>query len=144
MKRDITLAIIVGFIFGVIFALIITNLPKIVREGIKLQSYKPIATPTIIQVKNTTSAFELTLDLPKDESISDTKIIEVSGSTNPHMTVFIESEIDQMAVESNDAGVFAGKIILSEGVNTIFLTAYDEAGNSITKNLNIFYTTEKL
>lgn len=144
MKRDITLAIIVGFIFGVIVALILTNLPKIVKEGIKLQSSKPIATPTIIQVKNTTSSIELTVDSPKDESISDTKIIEVSGSTKPSTTVFIESEIDQMTVESNDSGGFAGKVILSEGVNTIFLTVYDEAGNSITKNLNIFYTTEKL
>ena len=144
MKRDIILAIIVGFIIGVIVALILTNLPKIVKEGIKLQSSKPIATPTVIQVKNTTSSLELTLDLPKDESISDTKSIEVSGQTKASMTVFIESEIDQMTVESNDAGGFAAKINLSEGVNTIFLTVYDEAGNSNTKNLNIFYTTEKL
>lgn len=144
MKRDITLAIIVGFIIGVIVALILTNLPKIVKEGIKLQSSKPIATPTIIQVENTTSSFELTLNSPVNESISDTKIIAVSGTTKASMTVFIESEIDQMTVESNDSGAFAAKINLSEGVNTIFLTVYDDAGNSNTKNLNIFYTTEKL
>lgn len=133
-----------GFIIGIIVALILTNLPKIVKEGIKLQSSNPIATPTIIQVQNATSSLELTLDSPKDESISDTKSIEVSGRTKASMTVFIESEIDQMTVESNDSGGFAGKINLSEGVNTIFLTVYDELGNSNTKNLNIFYTTEKL
>ncbi len=144
MKRDITLAIIVGFIIGVIVALILTNLPKIVKEGIKLQNSKPIATPTIIQVQNTTSSLDLTLDTPVNESISDTKIIEVSGSTKSHTTVFIESEIDQITVESNDTGAFTGKINLNEGVNAIFLTVYDEAGNSNTKNLNIFYTTEKL
>lgn len=138
------MAIIVGFIIGVIVALILTNLPKIVTEGINLQGAKPIATPTITQVQNTTSSLELTLDSPVNESISDTKIIEVSGRTNPHLTVFIESEIDQMTLDSNDSGGFAGKINLSEGVNTIFLTVYDEVGNSNTKNLNIFYTTEKL
>ncbi len=144
MKRDIAMAIIVGFVIGAIVAVIVTNLPKIISGGINFQSSKPTVTPTAIEDKNVTSSLDLTLNSPKDDSISDTKSIEVSGSTKPHTPVLIESEIDQIMVESGDSGIFTSKINLSEGVNTIYFTIYDEAGNSNTKNLNIFYTTEKL
>lgn len=144
MKRDITIAIIVGFIIGIIVALILTNLPKIVKDGIKISSSLPTASPTITQIENTASPFELTLDSPKDESISISKNIELSGHTKPHNIVIMESEIDQITVESNDTGAFSAKLDLREGVNSIFLTSYDETGNSDTKNINIFYTSEKL
>lgn len=144
MKRDITMAIIVGFIIGAIVAVVLTNLPKIISGGIKLQSSKPSATPTIIQEKDLTSSLELTVNSPKDESISDSKNIDITGSAKPQTPVFIESEIDQITVETNDSGEFSGKINLTEGINSIFLTVYDEAGNSNIKNLTIFYTTEKL
>lgn len=144
MKRDIAIAIIAGFIIGAIVAIVVTNLPKIISGGIKFQSSKPAPTPTVIQDKNPNSTLELILNTPKDESISDTKSLEISGSTNPNVSVFIESDNDHTAVNSNDSGSFTGKINLSEGVNAIVITVYDEAGNSNTKNLNIFYTAEKL
>ncbi len=56
------MAIIVGFVIGAIVALTITNLPKIVSEGIKLQNGNPVATPTATQIKDTDSAFPLTID----------------------------------------------------------------------------------
>lgn len=143
MKKEILVAIIIGFFIGVITALTVTNLPKLI-SGIKFQTVTQSPTPTISQIQESVINPDINIESPKDESVSDTKSVNISGSTDKNNTVLIESADDQVAEIASDSGRFSTKMNLREGVNTIYLTVYDQSGNSNTKTLNIYYTSEKL
>lgn len=144
MKKDIAVAILAGFVIGVIVALTAANLPQIIKGGIKVPTSNPPAAITPPQVETALQNLDFTLDEPKDESVSDTKIIDISGRAKTGQTVFIESQNDHKAVEVDASGNFTGKLNLTEGLNTIFITLYDETGNSNLKTINVYYTSEKL
>lgn len=144
MRKDVGVAIFIGFLIGIIAALTVTNLPKILRDGIRIPSGKLSASPTPPIVKTAALSLDITVDQPKDESIADAKSINISGNTKPGQTVLIETSSSQDTADADSGGKFTQKLDLTEGVNTIYLSAYDESGNAITKTVNVYYTSEKL
>ncbi len=144
MKKDVAVAICAGFVLGVIVALTATNLPNILKEGIKIPTTKQSPSPTSPEVKTPLPNLDLTIDSPKDESISDTKTATVSGRAKGGQTVLIETANNYDTPDIEASGKFTSKLDLTEGVNTLYFTLYDDNGNSIAKTVNIYYTTEKL
>lgn len=143
MKKEILVAILIGFFIGVVAALTVTNLPKLLKS-IKFQTVTKSPSPTISQIIETVVNPDINIESPRDESVSDTKSVNISGSIHKNNTILIESADDQVAEVASDSGRFSTKMNLREGANTIYFTVYDESGNSITKTLNVYYTTEKL
>ena len=144
MKKDILVAICVGFVLGAIAALTVTNLPKIIKEGIKTSSNKISATPAPLEIKTNIQSIDFSVDSPKDGSVSDNKSIDITGKAKAGQIVLIETENDQKAIDPDSSGNFTTKLNLNEGVNNIYLTIYDEGGNSNSKIISVYYTTEKL
>lgn len=142
MKKDVVVAILVGFLLGVVVALTASNLPKIIGENLKKSKALPIVSPT--PLATSTSILEFAVEEPKDESVSDSKTLSITGLTRPNQTVVLASETDHDVLTADSSGRFASKLDLIEGVNRIYITVYDAAGNSAAKTLNIYYTTEKL
>lgn len=143
MKKEIIVAIIIGFFIGAAAAWSMTHLPKLLN-GIKIQTSTKPPSPAISQIQNTSISPDIKIDSPKDESVSDSKSIDVTGSIARGNTILIESLDNQITTQASDSGSFSSKVSLREGANTIYLTVYDQSGNSNTKSLNIYYTTEKL
>lgn len=142
MKRDVVTAIIIGFILGGIGALTATNLPNILKETTssdKLPSLSPTETPQIAVDRIT-----LTIDQPQDQSISESKTIDLVGRAQQAMLILLESDRETKTIEATTDGIFRTKINLTEGANNIYITAYDDKGEANTKPLTIFYTSEKL
>lgn len=142
MKKDVLVAIGVGFILGTVVALAATNLPQIIKTlKVPIVNQPPSPTP---QVTTAPQNQEFTIDAPADESVAETKTIDISGTTRGGKMILIETATDNTTVNLDDSGRFTGKLNLTEGVNTIYVTLYDDNGNSATKTLNVYYTTEKL
>lgn len=142
MKKDVTVAICAGFVLGIIVALTATNLPNILK--IKIPTTGQTPSPTAPEVKTPLPNLDLTVDSPKEESISDSKTATVSGHAKGGQTVLIETADNYDTPDIEASGKFTSKLDLAEGVNTVYFTLYDDNGNSIAKTVNVYYTTEKL
>lgn len=144
MKRDIAVAIFAGFVIGVIVALAATNLPQIIQKGLKISRNSPRPSITPALVETSAQNLDFTINSPKDESVSDAKTADISGRAKEGQTILLENAGDQLTLEASKSGDFTGKLNLAEGLNTIYVTAIDSEGNSNTKSINVYYTTEKL
>jgi hypothetical protein len=145
MKKDIIIAVIVGFVLGVGSALLIVNLPSLLTllkrtAPSQLATINP--TPTLPTVSNTSSL--LTLESPAPESIATSKNIQITGKTAPGTILVLTTERDNSPYEASESGNFAFPLSLKEGANTAIITAYNESGEAETKTLTIYYTSEKL
>jgi hypothetical protein len=81
------------------------------------------------------SGFFLHIDEPLDESIVDTNLVQVSGSTTPDATVTVNSEV----VVVDEHGQFIAMMELEEGPNAIEIVAMDNQGNQDYRILTIIY-----
>lgn len=144
MKKDIILALCSGAIIGSLAALLLTNLPNLIKDKSKITETN---NGTHLQVNtplNNVKPAELTIESPADNSVSDNKKIEVSGETQKDNTVVIETDFDNNVFVASSDGKFKIPLSLSEGVNQIYITVYNSQGDAVNKNISVFYTNEKL
>ena len=86
----------------------------------------------------------LTVTTPTDELITNTDTLTVSGTTNdatssPVTVTITLNTVDQGAVTVDGGGAFSKSVTLSEGSNTIVVTATDSAGkaSSVTRTVTL-------
>lgn len=144
MKKDIIMALCAGALVGSLAALLITNLPNLLRE----KSQPPETNNnTAVQLNNPLNSIkpaELIINSPPDNSVVDNKKIEISGETQKDNIVVIETDLDNNVFVASSDGKFKIPLSLSEGVNQIYITAYNSIGDAVNKNISVFYTGEKL
>jgi len=142
MRKDITFAVLVGFVLGALTAIIVVNLPNFFNRPSSTQVSEtiPSVAPTIPAHKDV----KLTIEQPLDETIASKKSISVIGGTDAGNTVVMETNLDIDVKESSSDGSSPFPVNLAEGGNTFTITAYNEKGQSGTKTLTVFYTSEKL
>lgn len=145
MKRDVMAAILAGFLLGGIVAVTITNLPnliKIKQSPLSKESQLPTATP-IISPKSL-PAYQIEVTAPDDQSIAEESVLEILGKGKPESVFLIETAGEMKTTISDKNGAFKEKINLTDGQNDIYISSYDENGESATGNLTVYYTKEKL
>ena len=101
-------------------------------------SYKPtpsqvITSPTMTQTP-TTSSLPLTVTSPTETTVS-TQLISISGQTLPSADVFV----NETQLKADPQGKFSTQVLLDEGENTIVITANDENGNHVEKEITVSY-----
>ncbi len=147
MNKDALLATAIGFVIG----LCITGLLLVGPSVLKMMPKLSLQLPKIAQnkPKDTKKAdvkpvdFAFTIDSPIHESIESNDEILVSGTTLPQATVILQGASDDIVVESNTSGKYAGKISLVEGRNVVTVTSYLKDKQS-TKSITVYYTPETL
>lgn len=144
MKKDVIIAVIIGFILGGSLALTATNLPNLLKKAKPSLVSDSATTSPSPSVSIKESEIKLEVEKPENESISEEKTITVSGKTKPGNIVFVETDTKGEGGEADKDGNFMEKITLNEGSNTIYIASYDEKGESATKTITVFYTEEKL
>jgi hypothetical protein len=80
-------------------------------------------------------ALVLQVKTPADESIVDTPVITVTGTTIPGAVVSVDGTL--AAVDSK--GEFQSAIALEEGPNVIEVVASDDSGNQVYSILTVIY-----
>ncbi len=97
---------------------------------------------SILPTPTTQAKFSLlTIDTPKDESVSDSKSIKVSGTTEAK-TIVISTENDQDVVTPDENKKYTTNVELNKGVNLIRITAITDDGKEESQTLTISYEEE--
>lgn len=141
MRKEVLIAIIIGFGLGLVITFGVWTANKALREA------APEATPVPEEVAPTptpTPELSLVVASPEDNSISEEETIEVSGSTAPGAIVVILYQEGEKILEADSEGKFSTEITLAGGANEIKISAYDEEGNETEKILTVVYSTAEI
>ncbi len=139
MKQERIILSFIMVIIGLIFAGIIFYFyqsTKVIPDSKTVQNDSQTPTPTLAPT------IFLTVDSPKDESISDSKTVRVSGKTNPEATVVILTLEGEEIVKPSLQGDFVTNITISSGTNFIKVIAMTPDGETQTIQRTVSYTTE--
>jgi len=139
MKQERIILSFIMVIIGLIFAGIIFYFyqsTKVIPDTKTAQNNSQTPTPTLAPT------IFLTLDSPKDESISDSKTVRISGKTNPEATVVILTLEGEEIVKPSLQGDFVTNITISNGTNFIKVIAMTPDGETQTIQRTVSYTTE--
>lgn len=145
MKKEVILAIAIGFALG----LVITFGIWTANKSLKGLPGRPTPTPQTVDATPTTTtdnsaAISLALTSPADEALVATPKITVSGKTVAGATVVIIDEANQQIMAADDKGEFSVTVSLIAGYNTIRVAAYDTSGNTTTQSVIVTYSTAKI
>jgi len=142
MKRDIVIAMLIGFVGGVIVAVGIINGPALFkRNSTNLSLDKTNPVPVTVGAQNSVN---FSIDSPPDNSIQAEKSTTVKGKAEAKTTMVVDTDSDSFISDVSGDGTFGQTVALSEGANRIQVTNYNAKGDSETKTITVFYTPEKL
>lgn len=149
MKKEVFLAISIGFILGLIITFGIWTANKSLKKpsGAISQSPTPsVANNNTAPIPTSSPVNKITLNItsPVDESLSATQTVNLVGKTVPDATVAVLFETGETILTASPTGDFTFEIPLDGGYNRISVRAYDQNGNSSTQNLIVSYTTQKI
>lgn len=140
MRKEVLIAIIIGFGLGLVITFGIWTANKALRESVP----EVAPTPEVTPIPSPTPSFFLILTSPEDNSISAEETIEVSGSTVPGAIVVILYQEGEKILEADEEGEFSTEITLAGGANEIRVSAYDQEGNEAEKLLTVVYSTAEI
>ena len=85
----------------------------------------------------------LNVDEPKDESLTDTRKIEVKGKTNPQNTLIVSSNIDDIIENPAIDGSFSINLSIEAGSNILTIRAVSPGGDEKTEQKVVTYSAEE-
>ncbi len=154
MKKEVFLAIIIGFGLGLIITYGIWIANKSLKDLPKNTASKessspttapnPTSSPTDSSNQTPSSGINLSISSPENESLVTNNTVTITGTTTAGATIAILHEKGELLIEADPSGNFSSDLVLEGGYNLITLTAHDSTGNQISKNLMLTYTTSKI
>jgi hypothetical protein len=90
-------------------------------------------TPTIVQ------PLTLELESPTDGTIVEGSTLTVTGKTLPNTTVVFYTETAEGSAQSDASGNFSGTITLTNGINSLVVTAFGEDGEEKTVSVDVVF-----
>lgn len=122
MNKDTIVASVIGFGLGLIAAITLWVVPRILP---KISSAKPI--PSVQESAPPSGSFVnngLEITAPMDGEVTKESEITVTGKAPNAATVLVNTATETIAVIPDTAGNFSSKIILTEGANEISVAAF--------------------
>lgn len=136
MKKEVILAIVIGFSLG----LVITFGIYTARQALnRHQSANPSPSPQ--SAPAATPVHSLTLTAPEDEAVLSQPTATVSGMTTANALVTLFTESEELLVYADAGGKFSAPITLVGGANDITVTAITPDGLTATAQLTLIYST---
>lgn len=131
-------AVIVGLIAaGIAFYLyqMTKTIPPSKKETISIKNQiSPTPTPN--------NQNFLTVENPKDESVTDTKTVTISGKTEPGATIIVSTENSDQVVNAAGNGDYTLTTTIGSGTNVIQITAVFTNGEEKKVTRTVTYSTE--
>ena len=152
MKKEVILAIAIGFALGLVITFGIWTANKSLAS---LDTNTPTPTPTLITISGTpqptavqptatqvTSNSLLTITAPEDELLTNKNSVTVTGKATAGASVTIAYENNKQQIVVADAsGNFTANVDLIAGYNIISVTAFDANGNESNQTITVTYST---
>jgi len=135
--------IVLAFIAALI-GLLVAGILFFIYESTKNISTSPDENNTIStkQAEPSSNTF-LTVSKPIDESVVVSKVVEVSGKTNPDATIVILTPLDQKVVAPTSSGNFSTTVNIDSDQNIIEITAILKNGQQQKILRTVTFSTEK-
>jgi len=146
MKKEILIAIIIGFVLGLVITFGIWTANKSLKEGATTQPKEVTENETnIIPVPTQTEEkLPLTIISPENNALVNQEKLEIVGKTSPKAVVAVVYEEGEKIIEADEGGDFKQEITLVGGGNEITISAFDNEGNEASKTLNLVYSTAEI
>ncbi|HXS14749.1 MAG TPA: hypothetical protein VN711_01355 [Candidatus Saccharimonadales bacterium] len=130
-------------LFAVVIGLIVAGAAFFIYQSTRTISPSSLKTINVTAPTPTSGpSIPLSVDSPQDESVVTSKIVTVSGKTDPSATVMVETSSDDTVVQPSSAGAFSLTITLPDSENTILVTAIGKDGSEVQKTLTVAYETQ--
>lgn len=139
MKKEVLIAILIGFGLGLIITFGIWTANKAIKET----PSEEVVPPPTVEI-SPVPAFSLTINQPEDNSLSENEKITVSGSTAANAVVVILYQEGEKILEADKEGNFETEISLVGGANEIKVSAYDSEGSETSQTLTVVYSTAEI
>ncbi|MEK7154619.1 MAG: Ig-like domain-containing protein [Patescibacteria group bacterium] len=144
MKKEVFLAIAIGFALGLVITFGIwtanKSLKNLPQPSPTTTSLVPSPTPTNLSAQ----AGQLTLSSPEDELLTSADTVTLSGKAPTGSTVIVTYEDGEKVLLPDASGNFTASIDLISGFNIINVYSYDAAGNESSQSLTVTYSTAKI
>jgi hypothetical protein len=136
MKKEMFIAILIGFLLGLIitFGVYRLRVAKNPKTGI------PVATPAASTLP-TTSSSQITIHSPEEGAIQEIKSATVTGSTIPDSYVVLFVTNTEYIRQSDATGNFSFDVELAEGSNLLTVNVLTDDGTVLTKERTVIVTT---
>jgi hypothetical protein len=139
MRKEVIIAILLGFVVGLFIAYGIYTANKAVKDT---KITQPISTNNESLPSPTPGlSFSLTLNEPEDNIVLNSDTATVSGQTEPKTVVAVMGEEGEELILSDEQGLFSTSLELIGGLNQIKVVAVDTNGNKQEKEINVIYST---
>jgi len=142
MRREVVIAIVLGFVFGLLITGGIWWITKSSQTDVPSQSSDVSLTPSPTEFLS--KEIPLKINEPKNESIVEAASVKLKGETLPLAVVVIIYPEGESIVEADDKGDFESTVTLKGGANEIKVTVYDEKGNKREEIITLVYSTAKI
>lgn len=142
MRKEIIIAITVGFVIG----LIITFGIYTANRALKQKSQPAAELPSVEAPSAPTPPPALLLEItePENNLVVNKNKITVSGKADAKTTIAILAEDFEDLLLTDEEGVFSSEVPLTGGANEIKIIAINKSGEKEEKVITIVYTTAKI
>jgi hypothetical protein len=142
MRAEKVVLSFVAVLVGLIAAGIAFYLYQATRT-VPASQTKPLAVaPTPTATQPTDEEHLLQIDNPKDESVSDKKLITISGKTVKGSTIVITTEDGDQVVKPADNGNFTTTQSIPDGTSLLYITAIFPDGSEKKETRTVTFSTE--
>lgn len=141
MNKDIMVASIIGFGLGLIGAVALWFVPKMLPKITKPQS-SPV--PQVNeQVLGENAQMNIEIQNLKDGDVVKDSNLKLNGKSTKCDFLTINTPSDQQIFTSNQEGTFSATLKLNEGGNQIVVSGYNP-DSQVSKKLLIYYFADQL
>ena len=138
MKKEVILAITIGFIIGLVLTFFVYRSQLGRNAGSEILS--PLANSEVLNKTSPVPEKSLKIISPIDQSISQEGKTTIAGSNSPLSWILIMGEKGEKVVQSDEKGSFETDLLLVSGENEIIITAIKPDGTQISKTLTLVYS----
>ena len=150
MKKEVFLAIAIGFVLGLIITFGVWTANNSLKQLSHAPSPTPLSSPEPQAQAATptpppaTNNLQLTVSAPDPDLLTNSQSLTVKGSTSPNATVAILSESAETTVTADSSGNFSADVSLEGGYNRLTVSAFDKDSHTASLTLVVTYTTSKI
>lgn len=136
MKKEVLIAVIVGFSLGLIITFGVYRAQKSIKERSNNQN---ATQESLLEDKNTD--IPLSLTQPEDGSITDKDTITIGGITKKNAIVSVISPEDHKITQADELGNFSVEFSLDGGENQIQIKSFSDDETTQEKSISVVYST---
>lgn len=141
MKKEVLIAIIVGFSLGLIITYGVYRAQKSLTQK---AAQDEIIEETGVSLPKNDQLNVLSITQPENGTITNQDTIAVGGIAQKNSLVTIISSADEKATQADDLGNFSIDFSLQQGPNHITISTFNQDGIKQEKEIYVVYTTYDL